>query len=221
MSARHAILALALVLPAFSAASIGFDDEVGSDDRPATATDTAVLGQPAPDFELTDTTGKTHKLSDYAGKIVVLEWFNPECPIAKRYHDPEARGYDAAHDMRATFEKLGDDIVWLAINSGAPGNQGAGLEKNQAAIEAFGIPYPVLLDESGDVGRAYQAETTPHMYVITAEGVLAYAGAIDNGNSRANGDENYVVEAVAAVRAGRPCDPAQTAPFGCSVKYGN
>ena len=224
MRPLHTLLTLAIVLPTIGCGEhmhSGDDAEGGVDATYAAPSDTAVLGQPAPDFELTDTTGTTHKLSDYAGKIVVLEWFNPGCPVTQQYHNPASKSFIADRGMAATFEQLGDSVVWLAINSGAPGNQGHGVELNSSAIQDFSIKYPVLMDESGSVGRAYEAETTPHMYVIAEDGVLLYNGAIDNGSTRGTGDKNFVVEAIAAIREGRPCSPAQTAPFGCSVKYGS
>lgn len=136
----------------------------------------AQVGQRAPDFTLKDTAGKTHTLNSYLaeGKTVVLEWFNPDCPFVKRHHQ-------ALKTMERTYaENRGKGVVWLAINSGAPGNQGAGLERNTQARKEFGIEYPVLLDESGSVGRMYGAKTTPAMYVIGKDGLVLYAGAIDD-----------------------------------------
>ena len=240
MNARNfvaALLALALVTgcseggttgTAGGAASGGADtgtDGVQTDIAEAMgAATSAVVGQAAPDFELTDTAGNTHRLSDYVtdGKIVVLEWFNPDCPIVKHYHDSGAGNFVAGRSMGATYKSLaGDDLVWLAINSGAPGKQGAGLERNQQALPAYNINYAVLLDESGDVGKTYGATNTPHMFVVGQSGDLIYNGAIDNGTVRATGDENYVIKAVQAIRDGQPCEPAETPPFGCGVKYGS
>ncbi len=169
----------------------------------------------AADFTLTDTTGEEHQLFDYldANKTVVLEWFNPECPVSRRYHSPE-RVMAAAYS-----EVLDDDLVWLAINSGAPGNQGHGLELNRQAINDWEIAYPVLIDESGDVGRAFGAKTTPHMFVIRPDRVIAYDGAIDDSGGRGEASENLVVSAVAACRRGELPENGRTRAFGCSVKY--
>lgn len=174
----------------------------------------AKVGSAAPEFTLTDTEGKEHKLSQYAGKIVVLEWFNPDCPFVKKHHDKMTTMADLA--------KANSDVVWLAINSGAAGKQGAGLERNTKAKTDWKMGYPVLLDETGTVGRMYGARTTPHMYVINKDGILAYEGAIDDNNSvDTAGQTNYVAEAIKALKAGTPVATAETKPYGCSVKYGD
>ena len=177
-------------------------------------TGVAELGKMAPGFLLVDTDGKSHKLSDYKGKVVVLEWFNPDCPFVKKHHK-NSRSMNAAY--RAVE---GKDVVWLAINSGAPGKQGAGLDRNKQAKEEYGITYPILLDPTGIVGRAYGAKNTPHMFVIDAAGKLAYNGAIDNDPSPdVLGDENYVVDTVHRLQKGETVQTSQTKPYGCSVKY--
>jgi peroxiredoxin len=183
-------------------------DEVAAPQGPA-----APEGPAAPDFTLTDTEGNSHSLSSYLdqGKIVVLEWFNPECPVSRGYYSPKSL-------MPAVYERLGGgDLVWLAINSGALGKQGHGQKKNESARTDWNMPYPVLLDESGKVGQTYEARTTPHMYVIKG-GVIAYRGAIDASNQGKPGT-NYVADAVSALRAGEPVAVAETKPFGCAVKY--
>lgn len=171
----------------------------------------------APDFTLTDLDGKEHHLQDYldAGKIVVLEWFNPDCPFVQKHHLKN-------HTMAETYAKYqGDKIVWLAINSGAPGTQGNGLERNKKAREDYGIEYPILLDENGTVGHAYGAKTTPHMFVIASSGEFLYRGAIDDNESPAKlGTTNYVANCLAKVTAGEPVEYLQTKSYGCSVKYG-
>jgi peroxiredoxin len=175
-------------------------------------------GDKAPDFELTDTAGVKHTLAQYqaAGKIVVLEWFNPDCPFILKHHKLN-------HSMNETYAAVrGDDLVWLAINSSAPGKQGAGLERNQTAVREYELPFPVLLDESGVTGHAYGAKTTPHMFVIDSHGKVAYVGAIDDDPSPTQlGAVNYVKAAVAAVRAGQPVAEPATKPYGCGVKYAN
>ena len=181
------------------------------------------VGKLVPDFTLTDTAGNEHTLGEVLarGEIVVLEWFNPDCPIVRNYHDSSRSAYTEATSMAATRKTVAQaGVIWLAINSGAPGNQGAGLERNLKAIEEYGLSYPVLLDEEGKVGRMFAARTTPHMYVIKPDGTLAYAGAIDDGSPRAPGETNYVVAAVHALKSGEDIEKTETEPFGCSVKYG-
>lgn len=178
----------------------------------------AKLGAPAPDFELPDLDGKLVKLSSFRGKTVVLEWFNPGCPFVKASH---TKG--SLIDTAARHEKNG--VVWLAINSGAKGKQGHGVEANREGKQRFNLAHPVLLDETGAVGRAYAAARTPHMYVIDPKGALVYRGAIDNSpdgevDSPAGGKlVNYVDAAVADVAAGKPVATPETEAYGCSVKY--
>ena len=173
----------------------------------------AELGALAPDFTLTDLFGNTHTLTDLRGKTVVLEWFNPGCPVVVRTHTS-----GPLVDMGN--EVTGDDIVWLAINSGAPGKQGHGVETNMNAAEKWGMSYPVLMDEEGVVGQRYRAKTTPHMYVINPEGQLVYNGAIDNSpNGRPGGEyQNFVSMALECVAEGREIDFGAR-PYGCGVKY--
>ena len=176
---------------------------------------TLVLGKPAPDFELKDINGKTVKLSDYKGKIVVLEWFNPECPFVVRQHS-EGPLKDAA--AKATK----DGVVWLAINSSGPGKEGNGVEKNKKAVADWKMEYPVLVDEDGTVGMAYGSKNTPTMYIIDAKGMLAYHGAIDNaadGKPEGGTLVNYVESALAEMKAGKAVSKAETKPYGCGVKY--
>ena len=174
-------------------------------------------GDAAPDFTLTALDGVEHSLSGYLadGKTVVLEWFNPVCPFIKRHHQQHAT-------MNETFARYADkDVVWLAVNSSAPGKEGHGLELNRGHYKEWGMTFPLLIDEAGTVGRAYGAKTTPHMFVITAEGEVAYAGAIDNERGFGDlGTTNYVADALDAVLAGKAPTTASTDPYGCSVKYG-
>lgn len=180
----------------------------------------AKLGAPAPDFELPDLDGKPIKLSSFRGKTVVLEWFNPGCPFVKASH---TKG--SLVDTASRHAKTG--TVWLAINSGAPGRQGHGVEVNREARKSFAMEHPVLVDESGKVGRAYGAAHTPHLYVVDPSGVLVYRGAIDNspdgeGESPSGGKLiNYVDAAIADLGAGRPIATPDTEAYGCSVKYQN
>lgn len=176
----------------------------------------AKIGQPAPDFSLPDLDGKTVKLADYKGKTVVLEWFNPECPFVVQSH--RAGGLK---DTAARYTEKG--IVWLAINSGSAGKQGHGKEKNVKAKGDFSMGHPILLDESGAIGRAYGAQRTPHMFVIDPKGILVYAGAIDSTKGgEPEKDEkvtNYVEAALGAVAQSKAVSTPETEAFGCSVKY--
>lgn len=176
-----------------------------------------VPGDPAPAFTLTDTEGRTHVLADYLkdGKIVVLEWFNPDCPFIQKHHLKHKT-------MDQTFAAVKDKgVVWLAINSGAEGKQGAGLERNRRAVKDFAMTIPVLLDPQGTVGRSYGAKTTPHMFIVTPAGVVAYAGGIDDDRSAdALGKTNYAAQALGELLAGKAVSVVESQPYGCSVKYG-
>jgi peroxiredoxin len=182
----------------------------------------AAPGQAAPDFALPDLDGKLVRLSDFRGKLVVLEWFNPECPFVRASH---FKGSLVGLAQRMTAR----GVVWLAINSGAPGKQGAGVDKSRAGKAAFHLDHPVLIDESGKTGHAYGATNTPHIYVIGKDGVLAYKGAIDNSpdgeglspQGEAGKLVNYAESAVESILAGRPVSPRETRAYGCSVKYAN
>lgn len=184
---------------------------------PVQAGEGVEIGAPAPDFTLTDTDGKTHKLSEYTAKgfAVVLEWFNPDCPFIKKHHQ-------ASKTMNDLYARVKDQqVVWLAINSNAAGKQGHGLERNQKARQEYEMTMPILLDEDGKVGRLYQARTTPHMFLISADGTLLYDGAIDDNSGRELGETNYVAAALTAYLAGEAVATPQTKPYGCSVKYGD
>lgn len=178
----------------------------------------AAVGDKAPDFKLTDTAGVEHTLAQYLadGKIVVLEWFNPDCPFIIKHHKTNR----TMEETYATLKHKG--VVWLAVNSGAAGKQGAGLERNRKAHEEYGMTFPVLMDESGAVGRAYGAKTTPHMFVVGKDGRLAYSGAIDDDPSPTEyGARNYIIASLRAVIDGRAVPEPVTKPYGCSVKYAN
>ncbi|HWB81469.1 MAG TPA: thioredoxin family protein [Nannocystaceae bacterium] len=183
---------------------------------PVATSEPAAVGKAAPEFELTDADGKAHKLSDHKGKLVVLEWFNPGCPFVKYAH-----GEGPLKDMAAQEVEKG--VVWLAINSGAPGKQGAGADNSREGAKTFGMSHPILVDESGAVGKIYGATKTPHVFLVDTEGVLVYAGAIDNapiGEVDGGGAYvNYLASALADVRAGKPVATASTPSYGCSVKY--
>jgi len=180
---------------------------------PAAAQTPLQVGAKAPDFELKDLQGKTYKLSELADKTVVLEWFNPDCPFVKKHH----LSTHSMIDTQAFAAKQG--VVWLAINSAGEGKQGFGLDRNKEAAKEYKMDYPVLMDESGSVGKLYGAKTTPHMFVIS-KGTVVYEGAIDDRpDTEAPGKLNYVRAALMQLSAGKTIDPAQTKPYGCSVKY--
>ena len=173
------------------------------------------VGQPAPDFTLPDLDGNVVALSAMRGKTVVLEWFNPGCPYVKYAH-----GEGPLTDLAA--RQAGDDVVWLAVNSSAPGKQGHGVELNRTAAMEWKMSHPILLDEDGVVGHAYGARTTPQMFVIGPQGNVAYVGALDNdpmGQERKKNPNIYVVSALEAMSAGRNVPTPETKPYGCSVKY--
>jgi peroxiredoxin len=185
---------------------------------PATA-QTASVGQPAPAFELRDATGKTVKLADFKGKKVVLEWTNPGCPFVVKHY--------GSQNMQALQREAGaQGVVWLSISSTAPGHTDylAPAALGAKLVGGWGAaPAAVLMDDNGQVGRAYGARTTPHMYVIDAKGVLVYAGGIDDKRS-ANPEDvktarNYVRAALADLQAGKPVGTPTSTPYGCSVKY--
>jgi len=185
----------------------------------ATLTLAAQVGQPAPDFTLTDIDGNTHSLSDFKGKTVVLEWMNQECPFVVKHY--EKSGNLPATQRAATA----DGVIWLVINSGRPGAQGDfSAEKVREWSKKQNTAYTAYFrDQDGKVGRLYDAKTTPHMYVINPEGTLVYNGAIDSIRSANAADiakaENYVTSALAAGKPGQPLKTPATQAYGCTVKY--
>lgn len=184
----------------------------------ATAQDSATavkakIGEKAPAFTLTDAKGKEHKLEDYKGKIVVMQWINPDCPVCRRV---VTSGLVA--EMKTELKKINEkEIVYIAINSTHYQAADVGAEyfkKHELKANA------ILNDMDGKVGKMYGAKTTPHMFVIDKEGVLRYEGAFDNdGRGRNANRTNYVVAAVQAIEAGETVAPERTKAYGCSVKY--
>jgi peroxiredoxin len=174
----------------------------------------ARIGEQAPNFELKDTEGKTVKLSDYQGKIVVIDWVNPACPVCRGHYE-----HGTIQNLVKKYQ--GKDVVFLGVNSTASGKDGAGAEANSKARTDWNVNFPFLLDESGKVGRTYGAKTTPHCYVIDKNGVLQYSGAIDNGSpSHIPGKTNYVEKAVDELLKGESVATHETKSYGCAVKYG-
>ena len=192
----------------------------GEPGGPAAATSSPVIGKPAPDFTLDAIDGSKVTLSSLRGKLVVLEWFNPECPFVRRSHEQGALVDAARRQMKA-------GVVWLAINSAGEGKQGYEPALSEDAHARWSMNHPILRDVSGQVGKAYGATNTPNMFVIDRDGTVAYAGAIDNspdgeGASPVGGTlVNYVDAAIADLTAGRPVATPVTRPYGCSVKYGS
>ncbi len=175
-------------------------------------------GEEAPDFTLTDSKGTSHKLSDFRGKLVVLEWLNHECPFVKKH-------YSGGDMQKLQKEYTAKGVVWLSIISSAPGKQGhrTGPQAEADTKDKNAAPTAVLLDPSGEVGKKYDAKTTPEMFVLDKEGKILYAGAIDSIKSTDSADiakaENHVRQALDAALAGQPVPTPKTKPYGCSVKY--
>ena len=208
----------AVVAPAAGGEPAG-DPAASQDVATARPQDTAVpaaIGKPAPNFALPDLDGATHTLASHAGKTVVLEWFNPECPFVDYAHTKGPL-------VNLARQQVEQGVVWLAINSGAPGMQGADVATNATKVGKYAMTHPVLLDPDGVVGRLYGAEKTPHMYVIDGSGTLQYAGGVDNAPfGEVDGDQaraDYLVLALAAVAASQPVTTPTAAAWGCTVTY--
>ena len=175
-------------------------------------------GDPAPEFSLKDSRDNLQKLSSYAGKFVVLEWMNPECPFVKKH-------YGSGNMQKLQKQYIGKGVIWLSIISSAPGKQGycTGPQAEANRKDQKANPTAVLLDPSGEIGQKYGAKTTPHIFIINPEGRVIYAGAIDSIRSTRPEDcakaDNYVRETLDAALAGKPVPHSSTQPYGCSVKY--
>jgi peroxiredoxin len=172
------------------------------------------VGEAAPAFQLKGADGKTYSLADYKGKVVVLEWVNPNCPFSARH---------AREKTMSDLVKQHGEVVWLGINSTNP-QHGDYLQpaEHRAYNQKNGINYPVLYDETGKIGQAYAAKTTPHMFIVGKDGKIAYNGAIDDdppGRKARAERANYVGSGLNAEQSGKDPDPAATKPYGCSVKY--
>lgn len=178
------------------------------------------VGQPAPTFSLTDSNGKTRTLEEFKGKTVVLEWTNAECPFVVKH-------YGAGNMQAQQKEATAAGVVWLSVNSGAPGKQGQldGAGANAQIKASGGAQTAYLLDPQGTTGKAYGAKTTPHMYIIDGQGVLRYMGGIDSIKSADASDipkaTQYVKQALAELSSGKPVSVPVSQPYGCSVKYGS
>ncbi|MGD8206793.1 MAG: thioredoxin family protein [Thiohalocapsa sp.] len=176
------------------------------------------VGRPAPPFTGTDTSGKTWSLAELKGGPVILEWTNHDCPYVVKH-------YGAGNMQALQKEAAESGYVWLSVISSAPGKQGYVSPEKADALTASreAAPTAVLLDPDGHIGRAYGARTTPHMFVIDAEGILVYMGGIDNRATTDPDDivgaDNYVRLAIKDLDAGDDVQTPVTAPYGRSVKY--
>jgi hypothetical protein len=200
---RNFLTSLAIALPLGLVASLAF---------------AARVGEPAPNFTAIDTNGRTHKLSDYAGKFVVLEWHNRGCPYTQKH-------YSSGNMENLQREWTGRGVIWLTVISSAPGKQGfvTASDENAYVKQVNAAPTAVLLDASGTLGHLYDAKTTPHMFIINPQGTLIYNGAIDDkptaDRSDITGAKNYVSAALEEALTGKPVTTPTTRPYGCSVKY--
>jgi len=176
------------------------------------------VGEPAPGFSATTSAGMTTSLADHAGKTVVLEWTNHDCPYVRKH-------YDSGTMQRLQKDATDDGIVWLSVISSRPGSQGHVTAKaaNTLTTSRDAHPTAVLLDERGEIGKQYGARTTPHMYIVDVDGKLVYQGGIDDKRSPSLSTlaeaTPYVREALAQLGQGEPIASATTRPYGCSVKY--
>lgn len=177
-----------------------------------------ISNHPAPNFTLTDSNGQKHSLSDYKGKFVVLEWFNPDCPFVKKH-------YNSGNMQKLQKEYTTKGVVWLSIDSSASGKEGYYPAKglNKFMTEKGGSTTAIFTDSDGKVGHLYGAQTTPHMFVIDPKGILIYQGAIDDTPSADPADvktaKNYVSAALDAAFDAKPVTMSDTKSYGCSVKY--
>lgn len=175
-------------------------------------------GDAAPAFKEMNTVGKEISLSDFKGKTVIIEWTNNGCPFVQKH-------YNSQNMQMTQAAATSDGVIWLSVISSKPGSQGnvTPAEADKLTTDRGAKPTHVLLDPDGSMGRAYGAKTTPHMFVITPDGKIAYNGAIDSIKSNKVDDvpkaTNYVATALAALKAGKSPDPALTVPYGCDVKY--
>jgi peroxiredoxin len=168
------------------------------------------VGDAAPAFTLTDSAGQEVSLADFKGKVVVLEWVNPDCPFVQRHYKA-----GTMKDLAAEYAPKG--VVWLAINS----TNYMDAQANAKFKAANDLAYPILVDQSGEVGHLYGAMTTPHLFIIDSEGMVVYMGAIDDDprGSKSGSTVNYVSAALDQVLAGEAVTVSETKPYGCSVKY--
>src|SRR4030095_6676513 len=182
------------------------------------AADVPPVGSAAPDFSAPDANGKTQSLAEYKGKYVVLEWFNPECPFVKKH-------YGGGNMQKLQDEFTGKGVVWLTIDSNAPGTEGSiTAEQAKKIMDSWKTKQTALvLDPESKIAKLYGAKNTPNMVIINPEGKIVYEGAIDSKTTpnpaESPSSTNYVKSALDESLAGKPVSNAQTKPYGCSVKY--
>ncbi|MGJ9420253.1 redoxin domain-containing protein [Massilia sp. CMS3.1] len=199
---------------ALTAALLGSSWTLGA----ASAMAAPTIGQAAPSFVAVDSKGQQHKLADFKGKVVVLEWTNHECPYVQKH-------YKSSNMQNLQKQAKDAGAVWLSVISSAPGEQGhvAGVRADELTASRSAAPAAVLLDPQGDIGKSYDARTTPHMYVIDANGVLRYAGGIDSIGSNKVADidkaDPFFKTALESVVKGDKVAQPVTRPYGCGVKY--
>jgi peroxiredoxin len=178
----------------------------------------ATVGQKAPEFTAKDASGKTVNLADFKGKTVVLEWVNPGCPYVRKH-------YSSGNMQSTQKDAVSKGVVWLAVNSTEPSHSDylAPAALQSWMVEQKAAATHTLMDESGSIGQQYAARTTPHMYIISPQGNLVYAGGIDSiASARAEDVKqatNYIKQSLGETLAGKPISMATTKPYGCSVKY--
>lgn len=178
-----------------------------------------MVGEKAPDFEVVDTQGITHRLSDFEGQTLILEWTNHDCPFVRKHYSSG----NMQQQQQMAREEHG--VVWLTVISSSPGTQGHVSPEvaDELTRSRNASPNAVLLDEDGIMGRAYDARVTPHMYIIDASQTLVYMGGIDSNPSARPADipeaTQYVVEALKEMAADEPISESITPPYGCSIKY--
>lgn len=176
------------------------------------------IGKPAPNFKANDVNGQVVSLSDFRGKTVVLEWNNPECPFVRKH-------YSSGNMQKTQAAAKKEGVVWLTINSSAPGKQGHvdGVKAKSMIATQQAQPTAYLLDPQGKLGNGYGAKTTPHMYIINPRGTLVYMGGIDDKPSPnpadIDGARNHVLTALSELKAGKPVSVPTSRPYGCAVKY--
>lgn len=214
---KKLLVALAALAGAVAVFAFYVAPHLGSDYVPPDLASPAI-GQPAPDFTLPDSNGRQVGLAEFRGRPVVLEWNNPECPFTQKH-------YDSGNMQRSQAAAAQDGVVWLSINSSAPGNQGHmdAAQAREAVADSGARPSHYLLDPGGEVGRLYGARTTPHMYVVDGAGTLVYAGGIDDRPTSdpadIDGARNHVLAALAELKAGAAVTVPTSRPYGCNVKY--
>ncbi|HEX8572374.1 MAG TPA: redoxin family protein [Allosphingosinicella sp.] len=212
-------LSIPLTAAALAAASaLSFTLAACSPDAASALADLPV-GKAAPAFSASGADGRLVSLSDFRGKTVVLEWSNPECPTVKKH-------YESGNMQKTQAEAAAAGVVWLTINSSAEGQQGY---MTPARAKAFAAAQPsrrtaYLLDPKGEVGRAYGAKATPHLYIVNADGTLVYNGGIDDKPTTDKADiagaRNHVLAALSELKAGKPISVPTSRAYGCNVKYG-